>query len=656
MSAPAITGQPAKLFGQYKQIQDILQRIQPLNIAVFGDFCVDAYWALQQGEPEMSIETGLPVMRVRSQRYSLGGAGNVVANLAAMGVGVVRPVGIAGADLFGRKLRVMLAECGADLDGMLIDEGWETMVYAKPYAGDREQSRIDFGAFNQLSEKMGDALLEKLAEAATVSDAVILNQQVPGGISSLDIIPRVNEVIRRHPGKLFLADARHHPEQYVGAVLKLNMREAAKLLGESREGIATEKCAKDFALRIQHKISKPVFLTRGELGMVVADDGEATLIPGLQVLEATDSVGAGDTVVAGLAASLAAGATPVEASLFANIAAMVTVKKIRMTGTASEGEILAVASEPDYVFRPELAEAVRGARYLPRTEIEVVTSLPENLEIRHCIFDHDGTLSTLREGWEQIMEPMMVRAILGESYSKVDQAAFQRITTMAREFIDRTTGIQTLVQMKGLADLVRRCGYVPAPEVLDEHGYKRIYNDALLAMVARRVEKLRRGELQPEDFQIKNAARLLEQLHQHGVKLYLASGTDQADVVAEAEAMGYAHLFEGRIFGAVGDIKVEAKKVVLERIIREHNLSGRQFATFGDGPVEMRETQRRGGLCIGIASDELRRFGLNLSKRKRLIRAGADLVAPDFSQLGALLSALRLDQGKQAATVQGRMK
>jgi hypothetical protein len=75
---------------------------------------------------------------------------------------------------------------------------------------------------------------------------------------------------------------------------------------------------------------------------------------------------------------------------------------------------------------------------------------------------------------------------------------------------------------------------------------------------------------------------------------------------------------------------------------------GHQFATFGDGPVEMRETERRGGLCIGVASDELRRFGLNLSKRKRLIRAGADLIIPDFSQLDALLVTLQLG-GKSSA-------
>jgi phosphoglycolate phosphatase-like HAD superfamily hydrolase len=148
------------------------------------------------------------------------------------------------------------------------------------------------------------------------------------------------------------------------------------------------------------------------------------------------------------------------------------------------------------------------------------------------------------------------------------------------------------------------------------------------------------GELDSTDFQIKNARALLEELHKRGVKLYLASGTDEEDVIAEAKAMGYADLFEGRIFGAVGDIKTEAKRMVLERIMRDYTLAGHQFATFGDGPVEIRETRKRGGFCIGVASDELRRFGWNLVKRTRLIRAGASVVVPDYSQLTALLKVL----------------
>lgn len=627
----------------FQGIETVLQQMQKCTVTVFGDFCVDAYWSLWQGEPEISIETGLPVKRVRTQRYTLGGAGNVVANLAALGVGSVRAVGVAGSDIFGVKLRSLLEDCGAEISGMLAHPDWQTMVYAKPCLGEQEDNRIDFGAFNEMQSEVRDALLRTLEEAVIKSDAVILNQQIPGGLSSPETIQRLNEMIARYPASIFLVDARKHPEKYEGAAMKLNMSEAARLLGESFDQPASEEIAKQFALRVNRMTGKPAFLTRGELGLVIADDNCARLIPGIQVIERTDSVGAGDTVVASLAAALATGASPQEAATLANIAATITIRKLQITGTATPHEILAAAKEPNYVFYPELADSPRRAAYLPGTEIEVISELPRRIEIKHCIFDHDGTLSTLREGWEQIMELMMMRAILGEQFDSVDESTFAHILEMVRQFIDQTTGIQTLVQMKGLVKLVRQCGFVPEAQILDEHGYKHIFNVDLLRMVGKRVEKLRKGELQPADFQIKNARLLLEALHGQGVTLYLASGTDEADVISEAEAMGYADLFEGRIFGAVGDIDVEAKKLVLERIIREHNLSGHEFATFGDGPVELRETERRGGLCIGVASDELRRFGLNLSKRKRLIRAGANLIVPDYSQLPALLKTLRLD-------------
>jgi len=92
-----------------------------------------------------------------------------------------------------------------------------------------------------------------------------------------------------------------------------------------------------------------------------------------------------------------------------------------------------------------------------------------------------------------------------------------------------------------------------------------------------------------------------------------------------------------------GDITKEAKKIVLDRIlgtIGETAFS--DVVTFGDGPVEIRETHKRGGITVGIASHEMKRFGLNLSKRTRLIKAGADIIIPDFSQYPQLLKLLNI--------------
>jgi phosphoglycolate phosphatase-like HAD superfamily hydrolase len=159
-------------------------------------------------------------------------------------------------------------------------------------------------------------------------------------------------------------------------------------------------------------------------------------------------------------------------------------------------------------------------------------------------------------------------------------------------------------------------------------------------MVNERVAKLKRGQLDVTDFTVKGAVEFLQTLRDRGVTLYLASGTDHADVVAEAEALGHARLFNGGIYGAVGDIDSCSKKMVLDRILKENNLQGPELAVFGDGPVELRESRKRGGLAIGIASDEVRRYGLNLDKRARLIKAGAHVLVSDFSEREELLELL----------------
>jgi rfaE bifunctional protein kinase chain/domain len=633
-------------------LEECLAALGRTRVAVFGDFCLDAYWLIDRDTGELSIETGLPVHRVRQQRYGLGGAGNVVANLADLGVARVRAVGLIGDDLFGRQMRELLRQRNVDADGLLDGQAdWQTLVYAKPCLGDEELNRVDFGAFNALAPATLDALAEQLDRAAADSDIVILNQQVPGGVSTDVMIERINDIIARRSGCRFIVDSRHRAEQYRGAMLKLNAHEAARLLGAPRpleERISSED-ADDLAARLFARTGQPVFVTRGPNGIVVADPAGLRDVPGIQVLGRIDPVGAGDAVLAALAAVLGSGGDHLAAARLANLAAWITIHKLQTTGTASPAELRAVGPMPDYVYLPELADDPRRARFVPGGEVEIIRDLSAPCRIRHAIFDHDGTLSTLRQGWEQIMEPMMVRAVLGPRYDAADETLYHKVVDQVRRFIDRTTGIQTLSQMEGLIELVRQFGCVPAGDILDIHGYKAVYNDALLAMVRQRTAKLQRGELAPDDFQIKGARQMLERLRTRGVRLYLASGTDTADVVAEAEALGYAHLFEGRIFGAVGDVKVEAKRVVLEEIFGRHNLQGPELATFGDGPVEMRETRNRGGVAVGVASDEVRRFGLNPAKRARLIRAGADVLVPDFSQLETLLALLDLPDTKGPA-------
>ncbi len=623
-------------------LTDALAPLPDLSIAVFGDFCLDAYWQLDAGRVELSVETRLPVQRVRRQRYSLGGAGNVVANLIDLGVGQVHAVGIVGMDPFGAELMLLLRTRGALIDaGIISDDTWQTLVYAKPFTGEAEGRRLDFGGFNILADSSADTLIAALDNAASASQVVVLNQQIPLGVSSAALIARINAIIAKHPHTLFLADSRHRPEAFSGAALKLNSEEAARFLGVSGQGGYTAADIEQFALRISAKIGQPTFITRGEHGIVTAEGAQVHRVPGIQILGRTDAVGAGDAVVAALAAMLGGRQSPQVAARVANIAAMITTRKLQATGTATPEEILAEGADPDYIYAPELAAMPHLAKFAQGSGIEIARPLPANLAIRICIFDHDGTLSTLRAGWEGIMESMMLQAILGEDSERINATKAAEVQREVHQFIDQSAGVQTLAQMHALIALVHKFGYVKPDAILDAAGYKRLFNEELMKVVRGRIEQLRSGQLGPEHFQIRYAALFLRALHQRGVTLYLASGTDQADVLAEAQALGYAGYFEGHVFGAADTLQ-DAKRAVLERMMGEQGLSGHEFAMFGDGPLEIRETRKRGGVAVGLASDEAHSAGVNPSKRKRLVRAGADLIIADYSAHESLLKLLRL--------------
>ncbi len=616
------------------------------KVAVLGDFCLDVYWHVDPNAAEPSLETGLETRPVSAQRCALGGAGNVVANLRALGCGHVRAFGVVGDDLWGRELLALLRADGAETGGMhTAPPDWATLVYIKPHLHERESHRFDFGHNNALADTTAESLLRDLEAALPEVDVVIVNQQVRQGIHTPAFREGLAALVAAHPARIFLVDSRHHSGEYPGAWLKLNDHEAARLVGIRRapDALVLHEDVCTAAEHLWNRTQRPVFITRGARGLCLRDAAGLHEIPGLQTPGRIDVVGAGDSVLAGMAMALAAGAPPVRAAELGGLVAAVTIRKLRQTGTATPDEVLAVGRHPAYIYRPELAEDPRRARYHAGSEIESVTHPRTGFRATHAIFDHDGTLSTLREGWERVMEPMMIHAILGDRFALADESLYRQVVDRVRAYIDASTGVQTLVQMEGLVRLVVEFGCVAPAAIRDAAGYKAIYNDALMGGVRRRLARLRCGELGVEDFTLKNAVAMLTALHGQGVRLFLASGTDAPDVRAEAEALGYAELFEGRIYGAVGDVTREAKREVLERILSDvGNAAAGGLVTFGDGPVEIRETHRVGGLAVGIASDEIRRFGVNMAKRTRLIHAGADLIISDFSQLDRLLPLLGL--------------
>jgi len=256
-------------------------------------------------------------------------------------------------------------------------------------------------------------------------------------------------------------------------------------------------------------------------------------------------------------------------------------------------------------------------------------------KIKAVLFDFDGTVSTLRAGWEDVMKPFMKQSIAGSrELTDEEETALDR---KIDEYIDQSTGIQTIYQMMWLADTVRETGW--NAEVLDPWEYKAEYNRRLLERVKERLMRLSSGEMRPEQFLIKGSAELIRELHNRGVDMYVASGTDHPDVLHEAEALGIAPYMKEIAGAPVGKAECSKEKV-LQDLMQAKGLRGQELAVIGDGKVEIRLGKEAGGLALGLASDEERREGVNPVKERRLSAAGADWIDGDFRNIGEWLSRL----------------
>ena len=265
-------------------------------------------------------------------------------------------------------------------------------------------------------------------------------------------------------------------------------------------------------------------------------------------------------------------------------------------------------------------------------DIEILRPDVPRGRFRSVLFDFDGTLSLIREGWPQVMIPMMVD-ILRETGTAEDEAS---LTAVVEDFVMRLNGRQTIYQMIQLAEEVKRRDGMPR----DPLEYKPRYHDLLMRRIQGRLTDLETGQARAEDWTVPGSHRLLATLKERGLTLYLASGTDLPFVRREAELLGLAPFFGQHIYGALDDYQNFSKKMVIERILREHGLRGEELLGFGDGFVEIEEIKRVGGVAVAVASDEVRRQGINAWKRARLIQAGADIVIPEYRRQERLLQFL----------------
>jgi rfaE bifunctional protein kinase chain/domain len=325
------------------RFQTITGNYSSLRIALAGDFCLDRYYEIDGSREEISLETGLPVHNVERIRSQPGGAGTILNNLSALGIGTLYPVGFCGEDGEGYELQRALAKLpGVRNEFFFSTPLRHTFTYGKPLwieAGlpPRELNRLDLKNWEPTPAPIEEQICGALRSLAGRIDALILLEQVDRaetGVLTRKVLQTVQELISAGPAFLCLADSRRGLQDFPEVVYKMNARELGKLLNQpppqSVEGAGA--LARQLALRT----GKIVVVTLAEQGMLgTGPEGKTVHVPALPLRGPIDIVGAGDSVTANLTAALAAGAQLQEALELATAAASVVIHQVGTTGTAT---------------------------------------------------------------------------------------------------------------------------------------------------------------------------------------------------------------------------------------------------------------------------------------------------------------------------------
>ncbi|GAB1483019.1 hypothetical protein MASR2M78_18350 [Treponema sp.] len=281
-------------------------------------------------------------------------------------------------------------------------------------------------------------------------------------------------------------------------------------------------------------------------------------------------------------------------------------------------------------FRPSYPVPAKPT-YLQGTKIELIRPLALARPPEHVLFDFDGTLSLIREGWMEIMVPQLRDILL--PFARRNETK-DSIEALVKDFVAELTGKQTIYQMMRLAEEIEARGGKAA----DPQEYKAQYHDLLMARIATRRQALAAGTESAESMTVPGSLKLLALLRAKGVAIYIASGTDEQYVLEEARLLGLEDFAPDAIYGAQADHRSFSKEMVIQGILKENKVEGSSLLAFGDGYVEIADSKAVGGTAIAVASDEAGRSGKpDAWKRERLIGAGADLVVADYAEASELI-------------------
>ena len=271
---------------------------------------------------------------------------------------------------------------------------------------------------------------------------------------------------------------------------------------------------------------------------------------------------------------------------------------------------------------------------IEKWKLEIIRGDIKRGAFKSALFDFDGTLSLIRQGWQEIMIPYFIEVVMSAPGARDEKE--EDIRTCVTDFVDKLTGKQTVYQCMQLDEEVRKRGGPTVNPLI----YKKEYHDRLLRQIDHRLKGLRDGSIDPLDMVVPGTYELLGLLKERGIALYVASGTDEEYVLDEAGLTGVTGYVTGGIFGAKDKLSDFSKEMVIRNIIRDQKLSGDEFIGFGDGFVEIENTKSAHGMAVGVATDETGKVLIDEWKRNRLINAGADIIIPNYADIAKLDSYL----------------
>jgi rfaE bifunctional protein kinase chain/domain len=329
-----------------ERLAEILTGFGRARVAVLGDFFLDKYLEIDPALTETSLETGLEARQVVAVRCQPGGAGNVAANLRALGVGKVICVGFIGDDGDGFELTRALRAIGADTEHLIARPDRRTPTYCKPIVrlpgGQvQELERLDTKNRIPVPPVLESEIIASIRALAPEVSAIMVQDQVQEpecGVVTTGVRDALAELVRTHPNLIGVADSRTRVGLFRGMMPKCNDQEACCAVHPEtpqHRGPEAIPCAAALSARV----GAPVFLTMGSAGMAVVSPERAQRVPTIRVEGPLDIVGAGDSAASAIVAALCAGAALDEAAVIGNIISSITIQQVGTTGTANQRQL-----------------------------------------------------------------------------------------------------------------------------------------------------------------------------------------------------------------------------------------------------------------------------------------------------------------------------